>query len=711
MDNKEQWIWLPERVYPDAQTTVYNGFQDKTEGNYTVAEFQKDYQFAKKIVSVKLVFSGDTLFQLFCNEELIATGPPSVGGDYMCDESPCQDYYSYEKEISVHSNTLRIFSRVQMMPVQLCDYSKGRGGFMLYGQLIFEDGSRETVCTDETWQARRNGAYRSPDRYEDTQQEPFVQAQVIPNIWNTETAPIPVRTEREMFPDGCRIELLPGEEREVSLNLDKIYAGFLRVQAEADGLVQVEAACRELAEQMPAVCLTFCHSGEYRGFQLLSAGNILVKARNCSDAPAQITVSFITTCYPVAECAETVTDDGELNAVLRTCKHTLQYCRQTHHLDSPRHCEPLACTGDYYIETLMTLFSFGDLGLAEFDLLRTAKRMEQHDGRLFHTTYSLIWVKMLLDVYMAGGNKALLFACQKALKLLLVRFDGYIGENGLIENPPDYMFVDWIYIDGLSLHHPPKALGQTCLNMFYFGALDAAEKLYRYCDDETAAKVCAEKRDRLRTAINAQLFDREKGLYFEGLNTPTDDKLIRHWMPKNTEKRYYLKHSNILAAYFGVCDDKTAADLIERIMADGIAGDVQPYFLHYLLEAVFRCGLREKYTRLILEKWKPSVREFSKGLVEGFVPPEPGYGFDHSHAWGGTPLYSLPKALLGLEILEPGMKKVRIAPSLMGLRYAKTELMTPYGKLVCEQIAEGSPQITCPGEIGLTVAQKLGGIR
>ena len=64
-------------------------------------------------------------------------------------------------------------------------------------------------------------------------------------------------------------------------------------------------------------------------------------------------------------------------------------------------------------------------------------------------------------------NKQKLFALLLALILLLERFERYIGENGIIEYPPDYMFVDWLAPDGISMHHPPKALGQTCLNMFY----------------------------------------------------------------------------------------------------------------------------------------------------------------------------------------------------------------------------------------------------
>ena len=118
-----------------------------------------------------------------------------------------------------------------------------------------------------------------------------------------------------------------------------------------------------------------------------------------------------------------------------------------------------------------------------------------------------------------------------------------------------------------------------------------------------------------------------------------------------------------------------------------------------MLEAVYRHGLREEYTLEVLEEWKKPAKECPKGLVEGFVAPEPTYSFDHSHAWGGTPLYALPKAILGLEILDPAYKKIKISPSLLGLESAHVEVPTPYGMMVFDLREGQEMSMNVPEEI------------
>lgn len=697
---KETWIWLPKSSYPNNQTTKFDALSDNSNETFVVAEFSKEYLFDRPIAHVKVRFSADTEVRLFCNGDNLATGPCALGGDFLGNGKAREWYYMSETEFYPESDRIEFFARVKMCPTRIYEYSKGHGGFMLQATVCFADGSTRIISTDDTWMVRKNGAYVDPCVYDGSiAADPYVHAETVPDIWNAQLAPIPVRTEKEIAVGT--VFLKPHEEIRKEFDLDMIYAGYIHLFSRSCETVRMSLTLRETNEDQAKSenVILSGNDDEYISFHLDSVGNIAATLKNDSDTASEICIGLITTCYPVTSDAKTETDDEEINEILRVCKHTLKYCRQTHHLDSPRHCEPLACTGDYYIESLMTAFSFGDMRLAEFDLERTAELLRHNDGRMFHTTYSLIWVRMLYDVYMISGNFDLLKKCRDALDLLLARFDTYIGDNGLIENPPDYMFVDWIYIDGLSMHHPPKALGQTVLNMFYFMALNYSELIYGTIGDTVASSKCKEKKKALQKAVNTLLYDSEKGMYFEGLNTPISPAEINRWQEQNVEKRYYLKHSNIMAAYTSICDPSTARSLIEKIMSEEIDGNVQPYFQHYLLEAIEKHGLKDKYTLQVIERWEQAVKDCSKGLVEGFFAPEPTYYFDHSHAWGGTPLYSLPKALTGISVEEAGYKRIKLNPSLLGLKWARVEIPTPYGMIVCDMKQGCKPRITVPDKI------------
>ena len=503
------------------------------------------------------------------------------------------------------------------------------------------------------------------------------------------------------------VKVAPGEKKTEIVEFDKIWGGFITLQVKCDGLLKVRIECFETTEQGTAEEFVFDADDSYRGLQLQSVGGYRVMAENPADTPAEITVSLTETHYPIFCEAKTVTSDADLNCVMEVCAHTLKICRQMIHLDSTRHGEPLACTGDYYIESLMTAFTYGDMALASFDVARTAELLRYQDGRMFHTTYSLIWVQMLWDVYRLTDNEQLLYDCEDALILLLNRFEGYLGENGLIETPPDYMFIDWIYLDEISLHHPPKALGQTCLNLYYFGALKTAANIYvAMGGDCEMSRKYENAAECLKQAIVSQLYDAEKGLFFEGLNTPTREDLISGWMPQNVSKRYYRCHANILAAYFGIFEKEECQRLLDLVMTEDSLGECQPYFKHFLLEAVERNGYREKYTLPIIEAWKAPTKECEKGLVEGFIKPEPTYSFDHSHAWGGTPAYALPKALLGFEMVKPGFDTIRLNPSLLGLSEATVEMPTPYGMLRLDMKAGEIPVLSAPEDICVEWNQK-----
>lgn len=714
----EKWIWVDPEIYPDRQKCKVAGLEGNLPNErYTVAEFKKTYEFDAEVKSIKLKFSGDTAFELFMNESFIATGPIYVGGDFLLNNMPRPTHYASSATVYPNSKTVDFYARVKLNPVVISEYSQGHGGFMLYGEVELADGRIKYIYTDNTWLGRVDGRYVEPYRFDGRiPLDEYKPAVRVPNIWHPVDAFIPFRSETKLLPmDSNKLTVKAGEKiTEHVIEFDKIYGAFLAFKAKCNGEIKMNVTCVEtgLYTDENGVKVNTCGGSgedyilsedtEYRGFHMHSFGHFAVTVENLSGSDAEIEFWAIGTHYPVSVEAKTITSDDDLNLVFDVCRHTLKYCRQMIHLDSMRHLEPLACTGDYYIETLMTAMSFGDMGLARADALRTAELIRYNDGKMFHTTYSLIWVRMLWDIYMMTGDLSVLSETADALTMLMDRFETYVGDNGLIEMTDDYMFIDWIYIDEISMHHPPKALGQTCTCAFYYQALAVAAKIFEVLNRTKDSEVMSEKAADLKNSINKYLFNEEKGLYFEGLNTPTPEKHLNGWHPQNVEKRYYLKHSNILCTCFGVCDGDKAKTILDKVMTEDFPADCQPYFKHYLFESIYRNGLRDKYTLVLAEAWKAPIKDCSKGLVEGFIAPEPTYSFDHSHAWGGTPLYSVPKALTGIEILEPGYKKISFNPSCLGLENAKVEIPTPYGMITCE-ISKDGFKYSAPEEIEVEV--------
>ena len=690
---KQNWIWLDPTLYPDTQETVYNGWCDKQPCHYAMAEFKRTYTFSAPIREAVLTYSGDTEFRLYCNGDFVATGPACPGGDfYISNEEPWPTHYAFQSTIHPEGNVLDFFAYVKMMPVRINEFSMGHGGFMLHARVELVDGSVEEITTDPTWLCRQNRAFTTPDYYDGTlDTEGFTPAVAVDNRWHSAIAPTPPRIERERHPNSFTVP--PHEKIEVDYEYPLVYSGFIHLQVQTHSRLTMQVDVREVERVDAHEYFTFTRDTDYVSPGIRSVGGYHVYAENHGDTPATVTLSVTETHFPVERCAHTVTSDEDLNLVLRVCEHSLKSCMQTFQVESVLHCEPMACTGDYYVEMMMNTMSYGDLRLAEFDVRRTADILRVKKGEMFHATYSMIWVLMMYDAYRFTGHRELLEDCEDALRLLLDAFASYVDDKGLVDDPPSYMFVDWVTVDDISLHHPPKALGQTFLNLFYYGGLTTAALIYDVLKNADAAADCRHRAEGLKTAINTHLYDEEKGLYFEGLNTPTREERLWWFLPQNVEKRYFRRHSNVLAALFGV--HPHPADLLTRTLEDDSLGYYQPYFAHFVLEAVRKCGLTERFTRSILEDWKEPIRQCPKGLPEGFYKQND-YPFDHSHGWGGTPLYTLPMALSGLEILEPGMGKIRLSPTLLGLENATVEIPFPQGMLRIEMEQGKEPVITVP---------------
>ena len=689
---RQQFIWLSQANYPQYQKSYHTVFAEKEGYSYAIVEFKKKHFFIKKIKEVIVNIFADTKYLLTVNGETLGVGPTLPGGDYGITEPlPVQYYNTYcLKDVG---ETLDFYIKVQLQPEVMCEVSCGRGGLWVGYTVNYEDGTQEVFVTDDTWQCRIASEAVGEKELDFTIPENcWKKAQIVSGVWNLDAGGeaacaheqeamriANVRLIKSPLKNLEEIRILPREvrhtgEKSLSIDFEKIYAGYvcIEIRAEDKFTIQMDVCESEHSNSVPYQIKGNGNTA-FRLMRMNSVGELHITWEGEVEF-AQIYLMY--SHYPIALEGTFECSDNMLGQIYELGRHTTDICRQSIELDSPKHQENLGCTGDYTIESLIAYYCFGDYSLSAMDIIRTSESMRIADGKMFHTTYSLIWVSMLYDYYMYSGDKDIFNRTIDVLDMLMRRFSSYLGDNGVLEHAPDYMFVDWVEVDEFTMHHPPKVLGQTVLNAFYYNALKCAEKIYAASGQDEKAQNCSLQAASLKTAFQECFYDKEKKLYIGGLQTPGDSN---RWMPENVDRCYYTKHANTLAVLYGLCEGEEAVELMERTLTDPELIDVQPYFMHYVLEAVYKTGLFEKYGLSEIHKWDRLVEECNKGMKEAWGNDCQGYGYDHSHAWGATPSYQLPSKIAGLKIIEPGFRKISLHPDLFGLKWAKINIPTPFG--------------------------------
>ena len=695
--SSKKFIWLDEKAYPEYKR-----------GRFCVAEFKKEIDVQGEL---EIDITAHSRYMLFVDGEYIGRGPASVGGDYFLlgekIKSPFYETYTISKNGKVEIKVL-----VTSVPTAMTEYDFGVSGFWVE---VFSNG--EMICqADESWDARLLFEREDVLHTDYTKVSAFnCKAKFIKEKFDVVKSPLEHLTEERIYPSKFdKIVVEKKKSAEACLFFDKIYSAYPHITISCQGKCKVTLVSSEegTAGVFRETVITD-KSVHHFSPRMRSIGQIAIEVENESDYPVIVENVYIDYVhYPVHTEGEFVCSDELINKIYDVCMHTLKICRQTIHLDSPTHQEPLACTGDYYIQSMIEYLSLQDPTLAEWDLKRTALILKLQNGRMFHTTYSLIYPWWAYEHYMYTGDKSVID--QEAIKLLLDRFEGYIShENGLLEYAPDYVFVDWVVADtdkdafldggkmmshgkmeGFSLHHPPKALGQSVLCLFYYNALVKIAKLYEALGNTEDMRACLEKAERIKESINTHLFDKEKGLYVGGLNTP--NKVPENdWLPKNTSTVYYLKQANVLAVLFGVAPKEKRKAILEYVVKDLSKLEMQPYFYHFLLNALYNEGMFGDYGFDLIRRYESLIDRCDKGLSEAWENMQ----CDYSHAWGAAPAYALKRVLSGFEILEAGCKKIRLSPELFSLDMAKYQITTPYGKIeFCQKKGE-EVSVKAPKEI------------
>jgi hypothetical protein len=677
------WIWIPEDKKPIA------------------ALFRKRLILDGTPRSVQAWISADVSYRLWVNGRLVSRGPADVGRDYDREEhGPRWLYDGRDLTAFFRKGENVIAAEVFTTGFGISRVSRGSPGFLFQADVVSPNGTHYLVKSDPGWSglseaARQEGTFDLRKEAADWRSIGFDDSNwssciAVRNIWTPLAASeIPAQMEVR-YPAKSKPSLPVAIDRasSVSIVYDRVIAAYpsLKIDGVSGATLRIVPGERE--GQQSRVCTLTLRDGiqtyEYPFYDSFSVLKLEFDHIPTNHVVRILDVSANFTSQPISYRGSFECSDPKLNRLWDTCRWLTQICMQDHHLDSPNHQEPICDPGDYLIESVANYYTFGEPWLARQDLIKFGLLLKDLRYRNFHTSYSLLWLQMLMRYYDYTGD-ATLFDANGEVDLapivfnLLDSFTSWIGKNGLISEAPNYMFMDWVTIAGFGCHHPPAVIGQGYMTALYYNALADGARIAKLIHEDARVSHFVGLRETVYSAFNKELWNANHGLYRDGKPFETSVQ-PSEWLPADKDIETFSPHVNTLAVLYGLAPRERRRAIMDRVLADEPV-NCQPYFTYFLFDALAETGQLAKYGPKLFDRWQilPDTQTFHEMWSEG----------DLSHAWGSAPLIQMSGTILGIRPKAAGFTRFSIRPTIFGLDWAKGVVPTPHGSITVEWRKEG----------------------
>ena len=592
----------------------------------------------------------DRKYLLYINGQLVSRGPVDQGRDFAGGVTH-RWLYDYR----------------DLTPF----FRKGRNVIAVVGEskFLFEaELDKLVVKSDPTWKtapANTAEGWQSPE-FDDASWSAaqVAQGEVLPLV----PSEIPPRMEAR-YP-AARIEGLPEnktftKDGSFTVVFDRVLSAYPQVKVKGGQGAQVTIKSHRAA--------SFTLGG---GEQILETPNMdeiqasyTVELKNVKSPVEVLEAGAVFTSQPVEYRGAFECSDEGLNRIWKVSRWAVQICLQTHHLDSPNHQEPISDPGDYLIEAMVNNYAFAQPWLARQDIRKFAWLLKDENYLNFHISYSIGWLQMLMDYYDYTGDKTLVVEMAPYVHELMDKYDSWRGQNGIISEAPDYMFMDWVTIAGFGCHHPPAVIGQGYLTAFYYHGMEMASRVADLTGEPARIGKYKQQRAALAAAFNRELWVADKGLYRDGKPFVTHVKPSK-WLPADKDIETFSPHVNLLAVLYDLAPTAQHAAIVEKVMAEQPL-NTQPWFMHWVFQAIDHAGLFDRFGTQQMRRWQivPETQSFH----------EMWHGGDLSHGWCSTPLVQMSARVLGVTPTAPGFKTLAIRPAICDLAWARGSVPTPHG--------------------------------
>ena len=353
--------------------------------------------------------------------------------------------------------------------------------------------------------------------------------------------------------------------------------------------------------------------------------------------------------------------DEKINKIYDTAAYTCHLNLQHMVWDGIKR-DRLVWIGDMHPEMLTVRSVFGPLDIIakSLDFARDQAPLPLYMNGM--ASYSLWWLIIVWDWYFYTGDIDFLKSEGEYARSLLKQLCGKVGEDG--GDCLESYFLDW------PTHQKPiseKSGVRALLKI----ALSKGQKLCSALGDKELSALCGEKAEALAK------------------------------LPPEHQNQ---KQTAAVAALSGLLSDNEAA----KVIKDGGVKGLSSYLLFYTLKELsktdpecalsllkdYECRQLDRGATTFFEDYDVSWEQNAGDILslsknEDIHGDRGDYcykGFRHSlcHGWASGAVPFLAECVAGIEIAEPGCKKIRISPKMCGLDFIKVSYPTPLGILKAE---------------------------
>ena len=367
--------------------------------------------------------------------------------------------------------------------------------------------------------------------------------------------------------------------------------------------------------------------------------------------------------------------------------------------------------GDAYVQAQQFFYLYNDLRILRKGI-RQFPRVQEDSGRFSGMTpaewrhtltdYCLIWVSWLADHYRHTADLDLACEMMPCAEKLFGFFRAMKdADHGLLERTSDEYF--WVFLD----HSPIHKKGLVCgYNAWYARALEDAAYLAGELQQPDLAKKYAGEAAAIRAAARQLFWDGSAGLY-------------RDCWAGGAPSPSITFQTNVIALFTGLATDdqmKTMPAKMWRPDGSKIQPELtlmNPYFQHYVLEALAKAGKHDWALSFIRDYWGLMLDCGATTTWETFQSTGPVLPASSlCHPWSGAPAYWLPAYVLGVKCAAPGWRKAMVRPqATIGVDSARGAVPTPHGPISVEwQRKHGEIELVrCDAPEGVEVMGGWGG--